>query len=223
MPVTELVQPPAEAPELSRQTVAELVERLGGIPLERIWCAPPPGTATEEDVLRYKYVNGQKYLLELVDGVLVEKAVGYREAVLALFIGRLIGNYVAERRLGWVAGADGPHRLEAGLVRYPDVGFVSRERFPDGLPADAIARFAPDLAVEVLSRGNTAEEMRLKREAYFAAEVQLVWEADPRTRTVRVYRSADEFAELGEADTLDGGDLLPGFRLGVAEWFDATE
>jgi Uma2 family endonuclease len=220
MSTTELVQQPAGEPVVATpQTLAELVEQLGGIPLERIWCTPPPGTATEEDLLKYMHFRGGKYLLELIDGVLVEKAVGLRESILAAILIQYLRNFIQEDRLGWVVGADGPHRLHAGVVRYPDVGFIARERFPDGLPDDAIGRFAPDLAVEVLSSSNTAREMQLKREAYFAAGVRLVWEANHRTRTVRVYHNPDDFQELTASDELDGEDVLPDFRLAVDEWF----
>jgi Uma2 family endonuclease len=224
MSTTELAQQPTGEPAVATPlTVAELVEQLGGIPLERIWCTPPPGTATEEDVLKYMHFRGGKYLLELIDGVLVEKAVGLRESILAMALGGILRNFVRENNLGWIAGADGPHRLAEGLVRYPDVGFLARVRFPDGLPDDAIGQFAPDLAVEVLSPSNTAREMQLKREAYFAAGVRLVWEADHRTRTVRVYHSPDDFQELTESEELDGEDVLPGFRLPVGEWFDEAD
>src|SRR5206468_1626606 len=72
---------------------------------------------------------------------------------------------------------------------------------------------APDLAVEVLSKGNTRAEMDRKLREYFAAGVRLVWLIDPKTRTARVHTSPEEMTRLGEGDTLDGGDVLPGFAL----------
>jgi Uma2 family endonuclease len=78
---------------------------------------------------------------------------------------------------------------------------------------------APDLAVEVLSEGNTREEMERKLKEYFLSEVSVVWFVDPRNRTVRVYTSPDDVTELGEGDTLDGGDVLPGFSVPVARLF----
>jgi Uma2 family endonuclease len=74
--------------------------------------------------------------------------------------------------------------------------------------------------VEVLSRSNTPAEMRLKRQDYFGAGVQLVWEIDPDARTATVYTTPDPpAAVLTEADTLDGGTVLPSFTLLLRELF----
>ena len=220
MAETTLISNAPESPEFTHQTLADLVERLGGIPLSRIWCDPPPGTANEGDVLRYKCSgNGEKHLLELIDGTLVEKPVGLRESILAVFLARMIGNFVADGNLGWVAGTDGPFRLAPGSVRYPDVSFISRTRFPDGLPEDQIGQFDPDLAIEVLSPSNTTAEMQRKREELFAAGTRLVWMVDLSTRSVRIYRDPNRFQELTETDELDGEDVLPGFTLSIQELF----
>jgi Uma2 family endonuclease len=77
----------------------------------------------------------------------------------------------------------------------------------------------PDLAVEVLSKSNSPREMARKRDEYFRAGVRLVWEIDPRTRTVRVYTAVDLFEVLTVADTLTGGDVLLGFTLPLADLF----
>ena len=78
---------------------------------------------------------------------------------------------------------------------------------------------APDLAVEVLSPGNTRGEMQRKLKEYFFSEVELVWYIDPRKRRVRVFTSPDDVTELSETDTLTGGDVLPGFAVEVAVLF----
>ena len=78
---------------------------------------------------------------------------------------------------------------------------------------------APDLAVEVISRDNTREEMDRKLSDYFAAGVRLVWYVYPATREVRVYASPEKYVTLGAQDTLDGGDVLPGFQLPLATFF----
>jgi Uma2 family endonuclease len=75
------------------------------------------------------------------------------------------------------------------------------------------------LAVEVLSLSNTAGEMARKRDEYFRAGVRLVWEIDPRARTVRAYTAADQFRDLTAADTLSGDPVLPGFTLPLADLF----
>jgi Uma2 family endonuclease len=199
-------------------TIADLVERLGNIPLSRIRLRPPPGTATEADVLAVDRTEDR--LCELVEGVLVEKAMGLRESFLAVFIAAMVDRFVRPRNLGLVSGESGTMRLMAGLVRIPDVAFVSWDRIPGRrMPAEPIPDLVPDLAVEVLSQSNTPAEMARKRKEYFAAGVLLVWEVDPESRTVTVYTGPDQFTELTESDTLDGGAVLPGFTLPLRQLF----
>jgi Uma2 family endonuclease len=199
--------------------LAELVERLGGIPLERIRFRPFPGTATEADVIAAMEAP-RKRLCELIDGVLVEKAMGYSESVLATALIAALWSFVRPHNLGLVTAPDGTMRLWAGRVRMPDVAFTSWDRMPGRRrPPQPIPDLAPDLAVEVLSRSNTAAEMRLKRQDYFTARVRLVWEVDPEARTVSVYTAPDGPTVLTEADTLDGGGVLPGFTLPLRDLF----
>ena len=133
-------------------TLAATVKQLGGIPLHRILMKPAPGTATESDLLRLLEAP-RKRICELVDGILVEKPMGTKDALLAGFIIHLFFDFLDEHDLGIVVGADGPLRLRLGLVRIPDVCFISWDRLPGGeLPDEAIAGVVPDLAVEVLSR-----------------------------------------------------------------------
>jgi Uma2 family endonuclease len=197
----------------------ELVRRLGGISLDRIVSDPPPGTATEKDLLRLMRRTGRHY--ELVDGVLVEKTMGYSEGSIAGRILHFIADYLEEHDLGDVAGADATMRLMKGLVRLPDVSFTRWEKFPGGkLPTEPIPDLAPDLAIEVLSKKNTPGEMRRKLKEYFLAGTSLVWLVDPRKRTVTVHTAPDAPAVLTEADTLDGGEVLPGFSLPVKRIFE---
>jgi Uma2 family endonuclease len=200
------------APEM---TLADLIEKFGPIPIRRIRQDPEPGTATEEDVVAIW--EREKRLYELVDGILVEKTMGYEESVITIGLIELLNAFVRRSRLGIVSGTDGLMRLALGLIRIPDIGFVSWERvghrFPKG---QAIAPFGPELAVEVLSRGNTKKEMSDKLADYFAAGARLVWFIDPRAKTVTVYASPERSTVLGESETLTGGDVLPGFEVTVA-------
>jgi Uma2 family endonuclease len=199
--------------------LAELVERLGDIPLERIRMRPPIGTATDADVLAALEAP-RKRLCELIDGVLVEKAMGYSESLLASLLIELLNAFVRSRNLGLVTAPDGTIRLWAGRVRIPDVAFTSWDRIPGRRrPPQPIPDLAPDLAIEVLSRSNTPAEMRLKRQDYFTATVRLVWEVDPEARTVSVYTGSSDPTVLTEADTLDGGTVLPGFTLSLRDLF----
>jgi Uma2 family endonuclease len=201
------------------ETIADLLERLGHVPPERIRLRPFPGTATETDVLAAA-AAADKRVCELIDGVLVEKAMGFRESLLAMFLGALLEAFVRPRNRGLVTGEQGTVRLFAGRVRIPDVAFTNWDRLPGRrVPTAPIPDLAPNLAVEVLSPSNTAGEMALKRQDYFAARVELVWEIDPDARTVSVYTDPTTVTVLTETDTLDGGAVLPGFTLPLQELF----
>jgi Uma2 family endonuclease len=135
-----------ESPDI--ETLADLHERLGRVPLHRIRCRPAPGTATEADVLVYP--RGEKRLYELVDGVLVEKPMGYYESLLAAWLIRFLGSFLDVHDLGIVLGADATLRLAPGLVRLPDVSFIAWERCPNReLSIEPIPDLVPDLAVEM--------------------------------------------------------------------------
>jgi Uma2 family endonuclease len=210
---TPMTAPPAI------KTLDDLLERLGRVPLHRVRFHPAPGTATEDDVLTRP--NGEKRLCELVDGVLVDKPMGYYESLLAGILIQLLRNFLDDHDLGIVLGADGTLQLLPGLVRVPDVSYIAWEKFPDReLPPEPIPNLVPDLAVEVLSESNTEAEMERKLQEYFTAGVQLVWYVEPEPRRVRVYTSPSDVLSLGEQEVLTGDPVLPGFQLTISEWFD---
>jgi Uma2 family endonuclease len=196
-------------------TAVDVAQRFGPIPLHRIRFDRYPGT--EQDVIDIDAHEDR--LCELVDGILVEKTMGFRESMLACFLSRIIGNWVAPQRLGRVAGEGGMMRLAPGLVRIPDVSFVARDQFPSNALSQPIPDLAPTLAVEVLSESNTRKEMSQKLQEYFAAGTKLVWYVDPKTRTVDVFTAVDRCVRLTEQETLDGGEVLPGFTLPLKELF----
>jgi Uma2 family endonuclease len=197
--------------------VNQLVAALGGIDGGRIKLRPAPGTATEKDLVRQN--DRKERLYELVDGTLVEKPMGWEESKLGIRLGRLLGNYIEEHDLGDLGGADGGMRLVPGQVRLPDLSFIEKRRLPAAGTPEAVCSLFPDLAVEILSEGNTPAEMERKRKEYFFAGTRLVWEVDPRRREIDVYTDPETRTTLTEADTLDGGTVLPGFTLRVAEVF----
>lgn len=200
------------------KTLADLQERLGGVPLDRIRFRPWPGSATVQDLLDVQEREG--VLCELVEGVLLEKTVGFTEAGLAVFLLELLNTFVRSRNLGIVTGPDGTVELVAGLVRIPDVAFTRWDRLPGRCyPTAPVPRLAPNLAVEVLSRSNTPSEMAAKRQDYFTAGVELVWEIDPDARTVAVYTGVTQVVTLTNSDLLDGGSVLPGFTLALQDLF----
>jgi Uma2 family endonuclease len=207
------------------ETLADLVERLGDVPLNRIRLHPAPGTATVKDVLRL-CDREPKRLCELIDGVLVEKAIGHEESRLAARLIQVLANHLDEHDLGIVSGADGPHQILSDQVRFPDVAFIGYERIPAGAnPHASVPDWIPSLAVEIISESNTKKEMARKLKDYFEAGVELVgvelvWYVDPPTRTVRVYHSPENAVTLTDADELDGETVLPGFCLAIGDWFD---
>ncbi|MBX9585044.1 MAG: Uma2 family endonuclease [Gemmataceae bacterium] len=205
------------------ETLADVLDRLGGVPLDRILWTPRPGTATGDDVLRL--LDGEpKRLVELFDGILVEKPMGQREGFFAMVLGGFLLTHARSHRLGVVGAPDTVFRLKPGQDRLPDLCFTAWANLPS---ADAhlqrVGRYAPDLAVEILSDGNTAAEMARKRREYFAGGTKLVWIIDPDERTVGVYadpHQPDLMTLLRATDTLDGGAALPGFALPLADLFD---
>ena len=206
------------APAGSAETIADLLHRLGDVPPHRVRMRPPIGSATERDVVEVH--ARERRLCELVDGTLVEKAMGFRESAVAMLLGRFLGTFIDDRRLGILTGEAGMMRLFAGLVRIPDVAFVSWDRVPGRrMPVDPVPDLVPDLAIEVLSPGNTAAEMARKRREYFDAGVRLVWEIDVIDRTVTVYTSQHESQVLDEEQALSGGAVLPGFSMPLRTLF----
>ncbi len=212
-------------PKTKFPTFADVQERLGHIPESRILSFPAPGTATVQDLLDGSITGDRLY--ELVDGILVEKGMGFREGFLGLWVGYLIQAYLETNNIGLAAGADGMIRFKLDLVRMPDVSFIRWDSVDDPQeienPAGAFLEVPPDLAVEVLSPSNTRREMEIKLDEYAKAGVKLVWYVDPERKEVDVYPKGNPKRKktLGENDTLDGGDVLPGFAVKVARIFES--
>jgi Uma2 family endonuclease len=200
-------------------TVEDLLERFGPMPLDRLRFNAIPGNATEDDLLAI--LDREKRLLELVDGFLVEKTMGWLESYLAGWILTHLNIYVRAQGLGVVAGADGMYRMNPKFVRLPDVSFIPLDRLPNRrVPEVRVCPFIPSLAVEVLSKNNTRKEMDGKLIEYFECGVLLVWYVDAAKKTVRVYTSPETSILLDRTQSLDGGDVLPGFSLRLSDLFD---
>jgi Uma2 family endonuclease len=214
--MTTLAADPRAATTASPRTMADVLRDLGDVPPERIWFHPAPGTATVRDVVEIQ--ERWNRLCELVDGVLVEKPTGLKESILAMWLGHLLQLFVEPRDLGLVAGEAGMVQLFAGLVRMPDVSFVSWETLKGkGVATEAAPKLAPDLVVEVLSLSNTAAEIDRKAREYLQSGVRLIWIVDPRGRVVTVAVRDSQVLKLDEKSTLDGGTVLPGFQLPVRD------
>lgn len=213
----------ASNPHTEFHTIREARARVGDVPDHRILSYPAPGTATANDLLDPQITRGRG--VELVDGILVEKPLGYREDYIATLLIRFLGQYLDVHNIGAVVGSQGRIRFNPSLVRLPDVTFTRWDSADD--PADiedpdtAFLEVVPNLVVEVLSESNTPREMEIKLGEYATAGVKLVWYVDPDAKTVTVYPKGRERGKkvLGVKDTLDGGKVLPGFTLPVVDIF----
>jgi Uma2 family endonuclease len=164
--------------------------------------------------------DGFRY--ELVKGELRKMSPsGSEHGAIIINISVLLGQYVRSKKLGVCFGAETGFKIAShpDTVLAPDVAFIRRERIPEsGIPK----RFwpgAPDLAVEVLSPGDTRREVEEKVEDWLEAGARAVWVINPKRRSVTVYRSLTDATRLSEGDELDGGEVVPGFRCKVAEIF----
>jgi Uma2 family endonuclease len=205
-------------PERVPLTLVDLANRFGEIPLTRICLDPAPGEATEADLLHYS--EQQNRLFELVDGTLIEKAMGNFESIIAGYIIAALQNYLQIHRIGAVMPGDGQLKLKPGTIRVPDVSFITRERAKQSnFLKVKIASLSPNLAVEVISEGNSKREMANKLAEYFSTGTEEVWYVYPEERELRQFTAIDSCQVLKETDTLTSPRLLPDFSLSIASIF----
>ena len=175
---------------------------------------------TADELLRLRD-DGRCY--ELVRGELrVMEPPGARHGAAAMRLGAMLAQHALANRLGVVFAAETGVVLARSpdTVRAPDAAFVRKERIPPGGPGPTYFEGAPDLAVEVLSPGDTALEIEDKVEEYHAAGARAVWVVNPKRRRVTAHRPGAAPLVLHEGESLDAGDVVPGFRCAVAEIFD---
>jgi Uma2 family endonuclease len=180
-------------------------------------------------VLRTKPITGDEFdrfiklpenvdlKFELIAGEIVEKMVSSpRSSAIGAFLAGLLAGHVRQHDLGRVTGADGGYVV--GKEKYiPDAAFISKLRQPVQ-PNDAYNPLPPDLAVEVLSPSDDDDDIRIKVANYIAVGT-VVWVFDPDKKRVEVYRNGQPPKVLGINDTLDSGDILPGFVVAVKDIF----
>ena len=164
--------------------------------------------------------DGFRY--ELVKGELRRMSPsGSEHGAIVINITLLLGAYVKANRLGVCFGAETGFKIgsDPDTVRAPDLAFVRGDRIPErGIPKK-FWQGAPDLAVEVLSPGDTFSEVEEKIEQWLDAGARTVWIINPKRRGVSIYRPMTDVTHLSEGDELDGGDVVPGFRCKVSEIF----
>jgi Uma2 family endonuclease len=164
--------------------------------------------------------DGFRY--ELIEGELRRMPpAGSEHGAISINIALVVGQFVKAHNLGVVFGAETGFKIasDPDTVRAPDLAFVRRERIPDSGIPQGYWPGAPDLAVEVVSPSDTYTEVEEKVSDWLNAGARLVLVLNPRRRTVAVYTSPTDVARLTESDTLNGGDVLPGFTCRVAELF----
>lgn len=162
-------------------------------------------------------------LYELVDGELVEKDVGAREIEIACDVAYALSSFARPRRLGR-AITEMVFRIDKtrNLQPRPDSSFISDARWPfrKRVPDVPVWDMVPDLAVEVVSSTDSANQVQKKRLEYFRAGVRLLWVIHPEQREAHVFTSTMSVEILTVDRELDGGDILPGFRLPLASLFE---
>ena len=159
---------------------------------------------------------------ELVKGEMIEMApAGWTHGRIANAVAFALTSYVKERGLGEVASAETGFVIgrNPDTVRAPDVSFVSSERLTGVGRVSGFLELSPDLAVEVVSPGDSAGAVQAKAEGWLEAGTRLVWVVYPESKSVVAYRPEGRARILGENDVLDGAPLFDGFALPVAELF----
>lgn len=175
---------------------------------------------TAEELLLMKK-DGFRY--ELVKGELKKMSpAGFEHGVVGMNMALLLSQHVKANNLGVICLAETGFKIETDpdTVLAPDVAFLRRERIQQTGRPKAFYPGAPDLAVEVVSPGDTKREVAEKVEGWLAAGSGAVWVVNPKPRTNAIHRTQTEVLTLGEDDELDGQDVVPGFRCRVSEIFD---
>lgn len=176
----------------------------------------PPRLLSVEEYARLQ--ETEEYRSELVRGELVrEPRPGPRHGRTQARLAERLNAYVEKEGLGAVftdVGVEIPGQPRT--VRGPDLAFYVSDRLPDPLP-DGFLDAAPDLAVEIVSPSNSVSELLDKVTEYLQAGTHLGWVVDPGSRTATVYRSRDDIRILTEEESLDGAEVVPGFRVTVSE------
>lgn len=137
-------------------------------------------------------------------------------------LSRVLGQYVEDNDLGEVYVSEPGFELRPDpdpTVRAPDVAFVAKARIPPPEQQAGFWPLAPDLAVEIIAPSGTAEMIQEKVQDYLGAGTRLVWLVYPRTKTIIVYHSASQIHQIGLNESLEGGEVIPGFSYPLRRLF----
>jgi Uma2 family endonuclease len=156
-------------------------------------------------------------ILELIEGEIVEKVASFTPSRIASRLNFFLMQHVMERESGYVTGEAGGYVISKDNVFNPDVAYISKARLPQAPLREAPV--PPDLAIEIKSPTDRKRAMRTKAEKYLAAGTRLVWLVFPDEKLVEVYAPDEDVQTIGIDGTLDGGDVLPDFKLAVSKIF----
>ncbi|MYC33648.1 MAG: Uma2 family endonuclease [Chloroflexi bacterium] len=161
---------------------------------------------------------GHRY--ELVDGELFDMDGASRHGRVTVWIGSILSGCIQDNDLPFDVGVCTGFQMSPYTLRFPDVHVTRWDRMAEyDEDAGGWPRFAPDVAIEVVSPSNTPAELARKTEEYFANGAQAVWIADPVPRTVAIRRPGVAEQVFGVGETLYGEPEIPGFTCAVAEIF----
>lgn len=163
-----------------------------------------------------------QFRYELINGELKKMSpAGQKHGRITIRLTLPLAKYVRDHQLGEVYAAETGFKLKSNpdTVGAADIAFVRRERLEVLGETESFWPGAPDLAVEVNSPSDTVREVEKKVMEWLEFGSRLVWVVSSKLHTVTVYRSLTDIVTLTEKDTLDGGDVVPGFRIAIAEIF----
>src|SRR4029453_919431 len=182
-----------------------------------------PALMTADELIRLP--RGQ-FRYELINGELKKMSpTGHEHGRITIRLTVPLAQYIAANRLGEVYAAETGFRLTSNpdTVRAPDIAFICKQRVDKVGATTGYWQGGSDLAVEVLSPDDRAPQVTRKVSEWLTAGAQQVWVVSPQLRNVTVYRTLNDAEVLTEQDQLDGGQVIPGFRMDVAEIFSVSK
>ena len=199
-------------------TAVDLVQRFGPIPLSRVRTTPPPGSATEQDVIAIH--DRENRLCELLDGTLMEKTMGNYESYLAGVLVRLLGDFVAEKNLGIILPPDGMHAAGSRTCA-PSRRIVRLMETAAGTPCSA--RWNLEAGAPIWPSRSSAKAIPARRWSESSSIISRLACGWCGTFTQRRARRGSTWLPISTSPSaegvLDGGDVLPGFRLSLETLF----